>query len=134
MRDPNGWVCRGYRYQTDDGQLMQTLRPADVREIRTSSASSAITARPNPSSRPPWPLPSDNGRPPRIAAASAATVTGPATGGSAVPSGAPCPASVTTTSKRPPEAVSSILTGSAGQYCRCASTAREQASPTASLI
>ncbi len=40
--------------------------------------------------------------------------------------------SVTSTSNRPPWLVSAIRTGSAGQCSRCASTAREQASPTAS--
>src|SRR3984885_7647383 len=46
----------------------------------------------------------------------------------------PCgrPVSVTSTSNRPAWSVSAILTGSAGQGSRCASTAREQASPTAS--
>src|SRR5215472_9099499 len=46
----------------------------------------------------------------------------------------PCglPVSVTSTSKRPAWSVSAILTGSAGQCCRCASTALEHASPTAS--
>src|SRR5262252_8397744 len=48
------------------------------------------------------------------------------------PKPAGCPVSVTSTSKRPAWSVSAILTGSAGQCSRCASTALEHASPTAS--
>src|ERR1035438_1170966 len=106
------------------------LSPAEVREISTSSARPAITARPSPcgsrgsgSSGPP----SGPGMAPH-GAGSPFAASGP---GAALSSPSRAAASVTTTSNRPAMPVSSIRTGSAGQCTRCASTAREHASPTA---
>src|SRR6266571_6173085 len=109
------------------GQLILMLTPAAVSLICTSSARPAITARPRPCSKP--------GEPPGSAAAEAPRAAMPAR---SLPPAAPAvaeppaaPVSVTSTSNLPAASVSAILTGSAGQYRRCASTAREHASPTA---
>src|SRR6266536_1770400 len=106
-----------------DGQLIRTLTPELVDETCTSSARPEITARPKPTGIPgssaPWT---------RVALpCPLAPVVAPCR--VALPAGA---WSLTTTTNRSPWSVISILTGSAGQCRRCASTAREHASPTAS--
>src|SRR5882762_4901627 len=104
-----------------DGQLIRTLTPELVDETCTSSARPEITARPKPAGIP----------------AASAPWTRVATPCPLAPVVALCRAlpvgawSLTTTTKRSPWLVISILTGSAGQCRLCASTAREQASPTA---
>src|SRR5580658_1740451 len=89
------------------------LVPADVSLICTSSASPVITAIPSP--------------------AGTAVLTGGC--GPSSPPGRPAGAqlSVTSTSKRSAVSVSASRMGSAGQCSWCPSTAREHASPTASL-
>src|SRR3984957_20061537 len=132
---------RGQEEAAADGQLIRMLTPELVDTTRTSSARPEITASPNPagiaippSSPPsqaagdaPAPLAAGDGPAP-LAAGSPARVP------SCVPAGAPDgpgAESRTTTTNRSPWSVISILTGPAGKCRRCASTAREQASPTA---
>src|SRR5690348_2568183 len=100
------------------GQLIRMLSPSPFRDTWTSSASPAITARPScaGSAAGSWP-------------------SGPlaGSGGHAMPSSPTAAVLVTTTSNRSRAPVSATRTGSPGQYSWCTSTAREQASPTASL-
>ena len=111
-----------------DGQLIRTLTPELVDSTRTSSARPEITASPNPAG---------DGQP------AVEDVRGlaqsrrrplrrrrPAIRPGWRPRSEHDRSTVTT--NRSPESVISILTGSAGQCRRCTSTAREQASPTAS--
>src|SRR6266571_2094690 len=109
------------------GQLILMLTPPAVSLIWTSAARPAITARPRPWSR--------CGEPPGSAAGGASPAGAPAWSALPAPGAPPgsAPVSVTSTSNLPAESVRAILTGSAGQYKRWASTAREHASPTASL-
>src|SRR5215467_1690630 len=94
------------------------LRPSPFRDTWTSSASPAITARPSCAGSVAGSCPSG-------------PVAG--SGGHAMPSSPTAAVFVTTTSNRSRAPVSATRTGSAGQYSWCTSTAREQASPTASL-
>src|SRR5215470_12100500 len=98
------------------GQLIRMLRPSPFRDTWTSSASPAITARPS-----------------CAGSAAGSCPSGPVAGcgGHAMPS-SPTAVLVTTTSNRSPAPVSATRTGSPGQCSWCTSTAREQASPTAS--
>src|ERR1700761_852887 len=114
---------------------MRTLRPESVDETCTSSARPEITARPNAAGKAASRVSAGtgwNGAP--LLPLEAETVAASMTGAKPLWSGPESSgaASVTTTSNRSPRSVSSILTGSAGQCRRWASTAREQASPTAS--
>src|SRR5690606_35527719 len=101
------------------GQLILIWTPLGVEAISTSSARPAMTAR--PSSAAPSPA-----KPCSNFSASEAPERPPA------PSSAGT-VSLTVTSKRRSAPRSSRRTGSSGQCLRCASTAREHASPTASL-
>src|ERR1700761_4818900 len=125
----------GYRSAGAAGQLIRTLSPESVDDTCTSSARPVITARPNAAGKAASRVSAGTGWngapcPPLPADTVAVFITGANPPGSAPESGGA--ASVTTTSNRSPRSVSSIRIGSAGQCRRCASTAREQASPTAS--
>src|SRR6202041_2941644 len=113
---------------------MVTLVPSAAGAMRTSSARPAMTARPTSSGSRSGTEPT-GGTSKSTPRAAPLPATAPAPAGRLTPAGRSCsdpgPASVTTTWNCSPSSVSDTRMGSSGQCRWCASTAREQASPTA---